>query len=153
MRNPIKKTLLFLCFLIMLTGFNMQNSYVEPTGTYKLNNIVKKKDGETYGYQGQIQVKKINSGKIVMEFYVTKGAPSYNSGSFVDTLEYTKNKAIYRDMESDSTCTITFEFQKKGITVTEVTSNFNWGCGFGHGVIADGFYKKTSNKVPIFTDY
>jgi hypothetical protein len=25
----------------------------------------------------------------------------------------------------------------------------NFGCGFGHGVFADGFYKKRSSKTPI----
>lgn len=64
----------------------MQKNYIEPTGIYKLNNAIKKKDGEIYGYFGQIQVKKLNSEQIVMKFEVNKGAPSYNSGSFFDTL-------------------------------------------------------------------
>jgi hypothetical protein len=87
-----------------------------------------------------------------MTFEVNKGAPSYNSGSFVDTLVYKENKAVYRDTEVDTTCTIIFNFNKKGINVVEKTGNYNWGCGFGHGVVADGFYKKISNKVPILTE-
>ena len=129
----------------------MQNTYIEPTGTYELNNIIEKKDGEIYGYFGQIQVKKINSEKIIMTFEVNKGAPSYNSGSFVDTLVYKENKAIFRDTEVDSTCKVIFNFDKRGITVREETANCNWGCGFGHGVVADGFYKKVSSKIPILT--
>jgi hypothetical protein len=129
----------------------MQNSYIEPTGTYELNNIIEKKDGEIYGYFGQIQVKKINSEKIVMTFEVNKGAPSYNSGSFVDTLVYKANKAIFSDTEVDTTCKVIFNFDKRGITVREETANYNWGCGFGHGVVADGFYKKVSSKIPILT--
>lgn len=146
----MKQLFLTSCFLIILTSFNIQNSYVEPTGTYKLNNIIEKKKGEIYGYFGQIQVKKINSEEIAMTFEVNKGAPSYNSGSFVDTLIYKENKAIYRDIESDSTCKITFNFDKKGITVIEETADYNWGCGFGHGVVANGFYKKISTK-PLWT--
>lgn len=125
----------------------MQKNHTEPTGIYKLNNVIEKKDGEIYGYFGQIQVKKLNSEQIVMKFEVNKGAPSYNSGSFFDTLIYKNNKAVYRDIEVDTTCKITFKFDRKGITVLEETANYNWGCGFGHGVVADGFYKKTSNKV------
>ncbi|WP_304344190.1 hypothetical protein [Chryseobacterium koreense] len=87
-----------------------------------------------------------------MTFEVNKGAPSYNSGSFVDTLIYKENKAIYTDVESDSTCRITFDFDKKGITVKEITADYNSGCGFGHAVVADGFYKRISNKTPILTE-
>jgi hypothetical protein len=149
--KPIKKIFLLFSFLIIFTSFNIQHSYVDPTGTYKLKNRINKKKGEIYGYFGQIQVKKINAEKIVMTFEVNKGAPSYNSGSFVDTLIYKENKAIYRDTQSDSTCKIIFNFDKKGIIVIEETANYNWGCGFGHGVVADGFYKKSSSKPPILT--
>lgn len=145
----MNKILLSPIFIIVLTSFNIQHNYIEPTGTYKLNNIYKRKDGDVYGYSGEIQVKKIDSEKIIISFGVNKGAPSYNSGSFVDTLLYKENRAIYTDPESDSTCKITFNFDKKGITVREETADYNFGCGFGHAVVADGFYKKVSKKVPI----
>ncbi|MEN9875522.1 MAG: hypothetical protein RLZZ529_519 [Bacteroidota bacterium] len=151
-QNRMKKIIILFSFLNILTSFNIQNSYVDPTGTYELNNIIKQKNGEIYGYFGQIQIKKLNPEKIIMTFEVNKGAPSYNSGSFVDTLVYKENKAVYRDTEVDTTCTIIFNFNKKGINVVEKTGNYNWGCGFGHGVVADGFYKKISNKVPILTE-
>jgi len=148
----MNKLLLSLFFIIVLTSFNTQNFYIEPTGTYKFNGIYKKKDDDVYGYSGEIQVKKINSEKIIMSFEVNKGAPSYNSGSFIDTLIYKENRVIYTDPESDPTCKITFKFDKKGITVTEETADYNFGCGFGHAVVADGYYKKISKKVPILID-
>ena len=147
----MRQTLLILASIILLTSFSIEIFYIDPTGTYKLNSKANNKNGDTYGYSGQVQVKKISLNKIVMTFEVNKGAPSYNSGSFVDTLSYNDNKAIYTDTESDSTCKITFDFYKKGITVKEETSDYNSGCGFGHGVVANGFYKKTSSKMPILT--
>ena len=140
----MNKILISFLFIILLTSFNNQNKFVEPTGIYKLNNIYKRNGDDFYGYIGEIKVEKINAEKIIMSFFVSKGAPSYNSGSFVDTLIYLDNRAIYRDPEYDSTCKITFDFDKKGITVKEETADYNFGCGFGHGVVADGFYKKVS---------
>jgi len=142
--TQMNKILISFLFIILLTSFNNQNKFVEPTGIYKLNNIYKRNGDDFYGYIGEIKVEKINAEKIIMSFFVSKGAPSYNSGSFVDTLIYLDNRAIYRDPEYDSTCKITFDFDKKGITVKEETADYNFGCGFGHGVVADGFYKKVS---------
>jgi hypothetical protein len=148
----MKQIILILTTIISLTGFTGQIIYVDPTGTYQLENSAKKKNGDIYGYFGQIQVKKISSDKIVITFEVNKGAPSYNSGSIVDTLNYKDNKAIYTDLETDSTCKITFNFGNKGITVIEETADYNSGCGFGHAVVANGFFKRISNKVPILTE-
>jgi len=148
----MRRTILLLTLVIILTSFVVQTGYIDPTGTYQLDSKTTKKDGEIYGYSGQIQVKKISLDKIVMTFGVNKGSPSYNSGSFVDTLNYKNNKSIYTDLESDSTCKITFDFEKKGVTVKEETADYNFGCGFGHAVFADGFYKRISSKTPILTE-
>ena len=148
----MKRLLLTLTSILILTSFIAQTTYIDPTGTYQLDSKTKKINGDIYGYFGQIQVKKLNSDKIVMTFEVNKGAPSYNSGSFVDTLSYKDNKGIYTDPESDSTCKITFDFDKKGVTVKEETADYNSGCGFGNAVVADGFYKRSSSKTPILTE-
>lgn len=133
--------------------YNEHVAYIDPTGTYELDNKTKEKKGEVYGYSGYIQVKKITNDKIVMTFEVNKGAPSYNSGSFVDTLAYQNNIALYTVADNiDSTCKITFHFEKKGVTVEEETADYNSGCGFGHAVVADGFYKRTSSKTPILME-
>lgn len=118
---------------------------VDPTGTYEYQGKTKKKDGDTYGYFGTIQVKKLNDTLIVMTFFICKGAPSYNSGSFVDTLNYADNKAIFKDEGMIAE----FSFGKRGIGVKEIESNhFYWG----NGVRAHGYFKKKSSKEPILTD-
>lgn len=115
---------------------------INPTGTYILDSETEKRNGETYGYSGKIQVRKLNNNRIVIDFSINKGAPSYNFGEFVDTLRYLKNKAIYRGYDYTPDCKIIFEFSEKGIKVTDENLN---ACGFGHGVYADGFFKKTSS--------
>jgi len=126
-------------------------SFYNPTGSYKLAGKVKIKDGETYGYHGEIYIKLLDPAHIAISFYVCKGAPGYNSGSFLDTLEYRNKIAIYKT-EDDSTCTITFKFSNKGVTVDEIAANYNNACGFGHAVVASGYYKKISSKEPEIRD-
>ncbi len=125
---------------------------VNPTGLYALDNKTKIKNGETYGYFGEIAAKKISENKIVIKLFVCMGAPSYNSGVIADTLEIKNNRAIYRNSELDSSCKIVFTFLRQGIKVEEFTDNFNINCGFGRAVVADGFFKKKSNKVPTIKE-
>src|SRR4030095_3135049 len=104
---------IILVFAVFITSFAILNTYIDPTVTYILESKTKKRGEDIYGYTGQIQVKKIAIDTIVMTFEVNKGAPSYNSGSFVDTLIYNNNAAIYTNAEFDTTCKITFSFNKK----------------------------------------
>jgi hypothetical protein len=125
----------------------------DPTGTYEYKGKSIKVEGAVVGpYVGKIQVKRISNNKIVMNFFICKGAPSYILGSFIDTLLFTNNISIYKPSESDSTCKITFNFDKHGVKVKETTADFNSGCGFGHAVVANGYFKKTSSKQPKFID-
>lgn len=134
-----------LLFLATLTSIAQP---IEPSGTYKLNSTVKKKNGETYGYSGEILVKRISKDKVVLRLYVNRGAPSYNSGYLFDTLSYVNNQIIYTCPATDPSCKISFSFSKKGITVVEDTADFNTGCGFGHAVVVSGVYRRISAKVP-----
>jgi len=143
----MKKIFLILVSIIFLTSFTLHSIYIEPTGTYQLVDTTKNEDGLTYGYLGYIQVKKIAINKIVMTFEDVK-APNYNSGSFVDTLDYKNNIAVYTTPH-DSTCAITFEFDEDGVTVKEKAADYNSGCAFGQGIDASGYYEITSKKTPI----
>lgn len=149
-----KKFYIFSVFILWCCTFsiNGQIPFIDPTGTYDLESQTTKKGNDTYGYFGQIQVKAMSINQIVMTFIVCKGAPSYNSGSFVDTLDYANNRAFYTDPEFDESCTITFDFEENSAIVEEITDDLNFGCGFGHAVVADGIYKKTSSQIPILKD-
>ena len=127
--------------------------FINPTGTYKLDSKTVIKDGETYGYFGHVKVKLLDSTRIVVGLFICKGAPNYNSGSFLDTLEYQNNYVIHRTPESDSSCTIKLLFTKQGLTIEQFQKDINFGCEFGHGVFADGFYKLTSKKSPADKEF
>lgn len=154
--KPIRIITLTLTLLFSLLTSETQSTagkpYLNPTGTYSLVSKVKIKDEDTFGVTGDIQVKALSTNKIVIALAVNVGAPSYNSGSFSDTLNYRSNSCTYRGDESDTSCQITFKFNQKGVTVTQRQNNLNFGCGFGHGVFADGFYKKKSSKVTFIKD-
>jgi hypothetical protein len=121
-----------------------QNSFINPRGTFEYVSKTVIKNGDTYGYFGTIQVKTISNNKIVMTFYICKGATSYNSGSFIDTLDYRNNMAIYKDEE----CITTFVFTNKGIDVKETSKGDCWGAN----VYAHGHFRKKSSKQPILVD-
>lgn len=134
-------------FLVSISLFSTiakgQNSPppINPSGYYSLDSKTTVQNGDTYGYFGTIKVKQIDSNQIFVDFYVCKGAPSYNSGSFEDTLFYRNGIAI-RTTADDASCVITFNFNTPGgIRVEEKAKDFNSGCGFGSAVVASGFYK------------
>jgi hypothetical protein len=146
----INKITIFISLLIAFTSCS--SNTIDPTGTYKLESETEIRNEDTYGYFGSIDVKKIESEKIVMSFFVCRGAPSYNMGMFLDTIDYINDKAVYTCDKLDSSCIINFYFSKKGIKVEEKTEDVSFGCGFGHGVQASGFYKVKSRKTPIIKD-
>lgn len=138
----------FLCltFIVALccTSSFGQNKFINPRGTFEYVGKTILKNDDTYGYFGTIQVKTISKNRIAMTFYICKGAKSYNSGSFIDTLDYTNNVAIYRDED----CKTTFTFTTKGIDVKETSSRGCWGAG----VYAHGHFRRKSFKQPILVD-
>jgi hypothetical protein len=134
-----------LILLILISNFSYGQDIINPTGTYVYQGKTTKKDGDTYGYFGTIQVKKISDKKIIMTFYICKGAPSYNSGSFVDTLEYIDNKAVFKD----EGIVTQFSFDNNGVDIKEIEYN---GAYWGQGVYAHGRFKKKSKKEPILTE-
>ncbi|MCW9705434.1 hypothetical protein [Fodinibius salsisoli] len=147
------KKLFYLSVLIIVVGCSSavinQPNYVDPTGTYELESDTREEGDEVYGYTGRIQVKRVTVNKILMTFGINEGAPNYNSGSFVDTLAYQNNRAVYRaDPAIDPSCIITFEFTGENVTVKEEADNYTAGCGFGYGVVANGIFEKTASEEP-----
>lgn len=144
-----------LYLLIILFSFaSAKAQTINPSGVYTFSGKTYKKKGHTYGYFGTVKVLLINSNRILMNFYVCKGAPSYNSGSFIDTLEYKDNTAVYRGDTSlvETTCRLVFKFSSKGFD-SELSSDYpNMACGFGHAVDVFGFFKKLKRKAPTMNE-
>src|ERR1700754_414505 len=137
-------------FSLFYTAKAQTPARINPTGIFNYDGKTVKKNGDTYGYFGTIKVLQIDSNRILMNFFICKGAPSYNSGSFTDTLHYTNNTCVYRGDTTfaNTTCRLVFKFSLKGINA-ELFSEFpNSACGFGHAVDAYGFFKRMKGKIP-----
>ncbi len=141
--------ILLVIIILLEASPNESQHYINPTGTYVLISKAKIVKGETYGYTGDIQVKVLSKSKIIVVLGVNMGAPAYNSGELFDTLKYANNTCVYNGDTNDPTCRITLKFSEHGINVKQKQVDLNSGCGFGHGVFADGFYKKKSSEVPV----
>jgi hypothetical protein len=139
-------------FFIVLPFFfsSCSSNSIDPTGTYNLKSETEIRNGDTYGYSGEIRVKKLADDNIVLSLYVCRGAPSYNVGLVDDTLKMENNHSVLKcDMpEIDQKGELHFYFKKDGIEVKEKHLEFNEFCTFGHSVHADGFYKIKSRKIP-----
>lgn len=145
-----KKILLFLLLSItvgLAIGQTTPVVFIDPTGSYRMRLNMHKEGEDAYGYYGDMRVKMLTPTKIVIDWDVNKGAPSYSGGGINDTLVYHSNKAVFKTPE-DSTCKIEFQFFKNKVIVKEKTADYNSGCGFGHGVDGNGIYKKISRRVP-----
>lgn len=139
-------------FLLSFMIIEANNNTVNPTGTYKLKAKTISKNGDTYGYTGKIQVKQIKTDSIIMSFYINKGAPSYNSGSFIDTLYFLNNSANYTGVDFEDSCKIKFIFNRTGLEIKDENHSSLFNCGFGFDIYAKGKYKKIDNKVPTIKD-
>ncbi|WP_423819372.1 hypothetical protein V5739_01450 [Salinimicrobium sp. TIG7-5_MAKvit] len=138
-------------FVLIFTLIQCKTSEVDQfdsTGTYVLGKYNPDSAEEIREYFGEIQVKQIDADKIAMTFMINKGAPGYNSGSFIDTL-IVKNKVANYRTQFDESCKITFAFDRGGVRVNEETEDFNSGCGFGHAVVAKGYFRKISSDTPV----
>jgi hypothetical protein len=140
-------------FLVFLAGMysctSTRDKSFDPTGTYLLGDRPMDVSDSGDGYNGRIQILRLADDKVVLTVEINKGAPSYNSGSIVDTLTYTENNVTYTDPEHYPGCKITFEFDHEGVNVRQHRVQSDYGCGFGNGVEAHGYFKKFSGKIPI----
>jgi hypothetical protein len=141
-------------FLLVLGSAYGQAPESKPgqnlTGTYQHRDRISVSGGEASGTFGTIKVRQLSAKKIVLSFYFNRGPKSYNSGSFLDTVTLAGRKAIYRPLDCDSNCTIIFTFSSRGVRSKHVDSDgdYNSSCCFGHAVIADGYFRKTSSALP-----
>ena len=145
-KNNITFFALFSIMMIISSCGIIQKDY---TGSYEMKGQMDPKGEDIYGPFGGLDIKKIEDKTYALSFSINRGAPSYNMGGFTDTLELKKNQLFYKaDPEIDSTCVITFTFEKNGVQVDQKSIG-EGHCGFGHGVSAVGYFKKTSSEEPV----
>ncbi len=132
LKSLLSSVLLLGNILFLSSSFQMKSIEFNPTGTYEYDNG---DDGD-----GTVKVLKISSDKIKVSLFVIGGPPSHNMGEFMKELKIKNGVANYKSGD----CHIKFTFNSKAVKVTQT----GFDCGFGNGVSANGYYQKTSSKVP-----
>jgi hypothetical protein len=123
--------------------------FIDPTGTYTLTGTVKK--NHVVGHSGELRVVLLDSDRVAISFYMNKGYPNYESGSFTDTLKYNEDMARYTP-SCDSACTIIFWFSAKAMELRGLYTNPHTSCGFATGVMTAAVFQKTSWDKPVIQD-
>lgn len=123
--------------------------FINPTGTYTLTGRIKR--NKMMGHSGELRVELLDSSRVAVSFYMNKGYPNYESGSFIDTLKYNEDMARYTP-SCDSSCTMIFWFTDKTMELRGLYSNPTSSCGFASGVMKAAIFQKTSSDKPIIQD-
>ena len=123
--------------------------FIDPTGTYVLMGTVKK--NKITGHSGEIRVQLLDPQRIALCFYINKGYPGYESGSFVDTLAYVDSSSRYIPT-ADTSCAILFYFHRKAVEIVEIYSDPLCGCGFPNGVLISAIFDKATANRPVIQD-
>ena len=141
------KSLLFIS-LLSLSGYVPARtvSLLDPTGTYRLKGTVK--NNRTIGHSGELRVRLLDEHTVAMCFYMNGGYPAYQSGALLDTLVYEDGRVVYQPWQ-DSSCQILFYFDPQKVSLMQVMSNPQSGCGFAPGVFAPLAFPKVSSEVPV----
>lgn len=119
----------------------------EVTGTFRSYF-----SGKFKGSFNEIKIEALGNNKLKVSFdlaypYEVNGELSANTGTNSGTATIEGDIAVFKDDEFGQ-CTIMLKFTKPGTLV--VTQSGGAACGFGHNVIADGTYKKSSSAKPKF---
>jgi hypothetical protein len=143
------KFVLFLSLLLPgLFSTDNNQTFIDPTGTYTLKGEVR--DNKVVSHSGEIRVKLLRPELLTLCFFIDKGYPGYESGSFLDTLQYEGNEAVYTTR--DSSCMLRFYFKPTGVELVHIFSQNARDCGFAPGVLTGAFFRKTSSGVPVIQD-
>lgn len=101
-------------------------------------------DDEENGPVGSIMVYPLNENSALFHLYVSRGAPSYNSGRLFGELKIEDNIGTY--VANDLNCLLKFEFNPNQLIVSYGDGSED--CGFGYNVYADNTYSRTDKSVP-----
>jgi hypothetical protein len=146
------KTLLITIFALWGSSFSphpLSGDFIDPTGTYILKGDLN--GNRITGHSGEIRVQLLTTRTVALSFFISKGYPGYESGSFTDTLAYDENIATYRPV-NDSDCNILFLFDRKNAEIQQVYKDPHCTCGFEKGILVSTIFEKYSSSPPIIQD-
>ncbi|REE05816.1 hypothetical protein [Marinoscillum furvescens] len=139
-----RSKLLILTLIALLISCNLKTNNQSTLqqfapGTYHRVN----ENGEK---SGTLLVYPVADSTFYIHLFVTRGAPSYNSGSLYREVNTSTDKAEIRFQDESSDCHLALKVQDKSITITTLKKD----CGFGYGVRADGTFVQVSADIPEY---
>ena len=99
---------------------------------------------------GEFKIWALGQQRLQIEFlgtyeYKSPAGPTANTGEGSGIARIEGDTAIFKPEGAEDECRITLKFTGGKLVVTQ--TGF---CGFGHNVVADGTYKRTSSAKPKF---
>ena len=88
--------------------------------------------------------------RVRFQLELWRGAPSHNMGFLEGTVTVKDGRGRFSSREAGMACDIDFTFQQDKVVVHQTGTDA--ACGFGHEVYADGTYKRTSQRKPVFRE-
>jgi len=90
-------------------------------------------------------------GDVEFQLELSGRPPAYDAGLAHGHLTIRDGAATF-EAEFEGRCRIDFSFTPKRVMIKQSVGN--WAdCGFGHSIIADGTFVRTSRRVPRFTKH
>jgi len=113
-------------------------------GIYSLNERTEAQAAKTGGPSGKLIVSEPVNNKCLFHLRYSSGAPANNLGLIKDSIMVYGTKTFYKTID-DASCRIVFEFNEKGVTITQESTAGSFACGFGRNVHVGGFY----HRIPV----
>ncbi|MFT7033674.1 MAG: hypothetical protein ACJA2S_002182 [Cyclobacteriaceae bacterium] len=130
--------ILSLIAFVLMANYHTHSQINFPAGTFERSG--------SNGGNGWITAYPESDSTALLYIELTRGAPSYNSGSIYTRINLTSSEIILRRVDIDLKCEIGLLIKKDLV----VLNTLNNDCGFGHGVVSDGTFKKISSKTPQY---
>lgn len=101
-------------------------------------------------YVRRLLVREGNDGVTLMRLFFRSRDEEQNRVVLADSLPLQQNGALYVYDVPGGTCSIRFNFTRRGVNIRLLPAQEGVNCVFGKRVPIDGFYKRTSTKAPSY---
>ena len=138
----MKKLLVIFFLLICTISFGQTTEY---GGTYSYGTT------PDSGSTGVIYIYPNSDSTLLFYLELSRGAPSYNSGSIIGQMKISSpGKASFTMIKENNliNCNMSFEFAADSVYIHTINNGYD--CGYGHGVFSDGKFERIKRKIPKY---
>jgi hypothetical protein len=98
--------------------------------------------------QGAIDIYPESDTTLLFSIYLINS--NYHMGFNMGRIHIRKDSAIFENINPNHyNCRLYFEFKMNALTVKTIGEHND--CGYGYGVMSDGVYHRTNDKIPEYT--